>query len=153
VRRSRAWIDSESALLAEGEVTFGDGLVRARSCVQINLSPAQLDALDHLAAGAGIDRESVLSRLVGATLAHPEPVDPSDRRRLRRCVELLRALEVHVARVTRSMTLRQLPPELIAERLDEVLELGQFLRRVGTALLPLRAGSGPAEPHPADRKP
>ena len=55
--------------------------------------------------------------------------------------------------MTRSMTLRQLPPELIAERLDEVLELGQFLRRVGTALLPPRTGSGPAEPHPADRKP
>jgi AcrR family transcriptional regulator len=152
VRRSRPWIDSELALLAIGQVTFGDGVVQGRSCVQINLSPAQMDALDQVAAGAGLDRESVLSRLVGAALAGPEPVDRSDRRRLRRCVELLRALEVHVARVTRSLTLRQLPPELIAERLDEMLELGQFLRRVGTALLPLRAG-GPAERQPPDPRP
>ena len=79
MRRSRAWIDSESALLAEGEVTSGDGVVRARSCVQISLSPVQVDALDQVAARAGIDRESILSRLVGAALAGPEPVDRLDR--------------------------------------------------------------------------
>jgi hypothetical protein len=136
VLQSRAWIESELEAMAGDEVTFGDGPGRAGSCAQVTLSPEQLAVLDRHAAATGLDREVVLSRLISAALAGPEGLDRFDRHRLRRCSDLLRAIEVHVARAARSITLRQLPPDVTACRVEELLELGRYVRRVASVLLP-----------------
>jgi hypothetical protein len=131
------WIESESEAVSGGDVAFGDGVDRARSCVQITLSPCQIEILNRLGSAHGLDQQVVLSRLIDAAIAGPEGFDRIDRHRLRRCIALLRALEVHVARTARSMTLRQLSPDLTGRRIDELLDLGRYLRRVGSVLLPL----------------
>jgi hypothetical protein len=137
VLQSRRWIESESDAVSRSGITLGDGVDRPESCAQVTLSPQQLDRLNQCAAATGLDREVVLSRLVGAALADPERFDRFDRHRLRRCIDLLRAIEVHVARAARSIALRRLPPDLTARRVEELLDLGRYLRRVGSVLLPL----------------
>jgi AcrR family transcriptional regulator len=135
--QSNRWIASESEAVSGGDVAFGNGLDGTESCVEITLSACQIDTLNRLGAAHGLDQRVVLSRLIDAALAGPEGFDRGDRHRLRRCVALLRALEIHVARAARSMSVRQLPPDLTARRVDELLDLGGYLHRVGSALLPL----------------
>lgn len=135
--QSRRWIESASEAVAGGDIAFSEGPGRAESHVEILLSAHQAETLNRLAAAYGLDRQVVLARLIEAALAGPEHFDRVDRQRLRRCLALLRAIEVHVARAARSMALRQLPPDLTARRADELSDLGRYLRRVGSALLPL----------------
>jgi hypothetical protein len=154
VRQSRRWIEAELDALAGGEATLGDGIVRAESCAQVTLSPQEVEALKQRAAAAGLDREVVLARLISAALAGPEDIDLNrfDRHRLRRCIDLLRAIEVHIARAARSMSVRQLPPEVTGRRLDELLNLGRYLRRVGSVLSPRLRGHAAAKVGPGDAR-
>lgn len=134
--QSRLWIETASGALARGDAALGDDAVPPDRCVQVTLSAHQVGLLERLAATTGLEEEVVLSRLIGAALASPDRFDRFDRQRLRRCIDLLRAIEVHVARAARSMTVRRLSPELTARRVDELLDLGRYLRRVGSVLLP-----------------
>lgn len=134
--QSRHWIEAATDAVAGGDVAFGDGAVPPDRCAHVTLSAHQVDRLDHLAAATGLEANAVLSRLIDAALASPDRFDQFDRQRLRRCIDILRAIEVHVGRAARSVTLRRLPPELTARRLDELLDLGGYLRRVGSVLLP-----------------
>ena len=134
--QSRHWIEAASDAVAGGNVAFGDGAVPPDRCAHVTLSAHQVDRLDRLAAASGLEAQVVLSRLIDAALASPDRFDRFDRQRLRRCIDILRAIEVHVARAARSVALRRLSPELTARRIDELLDLGRYLRRVGSVLLP-----------------
>jgi hypothetical protein len=137
MRWSRCRIESESEAVAGGDGPRDEGRVGLDPCVQFTLSTDQIAALNQLAEIHDLAPRAVLSRLVDAALAGPELFDHLDRQRLRRCLELLKAIEEQVARVARSMSVRQLPQELASRRADELGELGGYLHRVGSVLLPL----------------
>lgn|GEM_PF-6931483 len=151
MRQSRHWIETASDEMTGLEVEPPAAAPLATCNAQVALSVQQYERVAQLAAATGLEETVVLSRLVDAALAGPDRLQWADRHRLRRCIELLRAIELHVARAARSMTVRRLPPELTAHRVDDLLDLGRYLRRVGWALLPQLhpspAGSGNSQTH------
>lgn len=143
MRTSRDWIertiDELAAPPAPADLQrVGEGRARQaaadRCTFEITLSDAELDALDEMCRLDELSPKQALSHIVRARLLGQPQFGRGDRARLRACLELLRAIEQHIGRAARpaaALDRTALGREVL---IQELLELGAYVRRVGRAL-------------------
>lgn len=143
MRTSRQWIEQRLAELERAPAPLAPlrrdkAQPRLAACDQLTfeivLSGDELRALQAMCLEDELSPKQALSNIVRARLLGQPQFGRGDRARLRACVELLRAIEQHVGRAAR--------PAAAAGRtsigrdvlLQELLELGGYLRQVGRGI-------------------
>lgn len=101
---------------------------------EVTLSQDEVRALQAICLEDELSPKQAIGHIVRARLLNQPQFGRGDRARLRACLELLRALEQHVGRAARPAA----SPERTAlgrdVLLQEMLELGGYLRQVGRAI-------------------
>jgi hypothetical protein len=101
---------------------------------ELTLSEEELRALQAICDEDELSPKQALDQIVRARLLGQPQFARADRARLRACLELLRALEQHVGRAARPASAAQrtgLGREVLVQ---ELLELGGYLRQVGRGI-------------------
>lgn len=101
---------------------------------EITLSEDELRALEAICLEDELSPRQALLHIVRARLLGQPQFGRGDRARLRACLELLRALEQHVGRAGRAAASPGRTPPGRDILLQELLELGGYLRRVGRGI-------------------
>jgi hypothetical protein len=145
MRTSREWIErtvadldrtGPSAIKAEvRHLSVRPGPRGARALtLEITLSEEEVRALDAICLEDELTPKQALANIVRARLLDRPQFGRGDRARLRACVELLRAMEQHVGRAARPVSVMK--PTLVGVEhcAGELVELGAYLRRIGRAI-------------------
>jgi hypothetical protein len=145
MRTSREWIDQTIAGLDEpatlADAPAASATTPARLTLELELSAEERRVLDEICAQDELSPVQALTQILRSRLLGRPQFGRADRARLRSCLELLRALEQHVGRAARPAKGRGQTAEVISARTNELLELGDYLRRVGRAIGEAMAGN------------
>lgn len=107
---------------------------RGELTVEITLTAEEAEALDAICREDELSPAQALGHIVSARLLAKPQFARGDRARLRACLELLRALEQHVGRAARPAGALRQTGFAAQARVEELLELGGYLRRVGRGI-------------------